>query len=279
MDSFEINKVLGGLLGTCFVVFSIGIVSDSLFASPAPEKPGFIIEATEPAEGGEAAAKPEAKPIAELLATADPKKGEAIFKKCQACHSGEKGGPNKVGPDLWSVVDRPVAEHEGFSYSAGMKEFSNGGKEHWTYDNLNHFLTSPKDFVKGTAMGFAGLKKDDERADLIAFLRTLSDNPVPLPKPEPAADKPAEGAAPAEGEKPAEGAAPAEDAKPAEGAKPEEAKPADSKPAEAAPAEDKPAEPAADKPAEGAAPAEGEKPAEGAAPAEDAKPIEPAPAQ
>jgi cytochrome c len=219
MDSFEINKLIGGLLGTVFVIFSVGIVSDSLFSSPAPEKPGFVIEAAEPAEGGAEAPAAKAVPIADLLAKADPKKGEAIFKKCQACHSGEKGGPNKVGPDLWSVVDRPVGEHEGFAYSAGMKEFSKGGSEKWTYDNLNHFLTSPKNFVKGTAMGFAGLKKDDERADLIAFLRTLSDSPVPLPapgaadagggdaKPADAAAKPAEGAAPAA--KPAEGAAPA----------------------------------------------------------------------
>jgi cytochrome c len=216
MDSFEINKLIGGLLGTVFVIFSVGIVSDSLFASPAPEKPGYVIEAAEPAEGGAEAPAAKAVPIADLLAKADPKKGEAIFKKCQACHSGEKGGPNKVGPDLWSVVDRPVGEHQGFAYSSGMKEFSKGGSEKWTYDNLNHFLTSPKNFVKGTAMGFAGLKKDDERADLIAFLRTLSDSPVPLPTPG-AADAGA-AAAPAADAKPAEGAAPA--AKPAEGAAP-----------------------------------------------------------
>ncbi|TIX11535.1 MAG: cytochrome c family protein, partial [Mesorhizobium sp.] len=141
MDSNEVNKLLAGLLGTVFVVFSVGIVSDALFASPAPEK------------------------------------------QCQACHSGEKGGPNKVGPDLWDIIDRPVAEHEGFAYSAGMKDFSKGGAEKWTYDNLNHFITSPKKFVKGTAMGFAGLPKDEDRANVIAYLRTLSDSPKPLPAP------------------------------------------------------------------------------------------------
>lgn len=230
MDSFEINKLIGGLLGTVFVIFSVGIVSDSLFSSPAPEKPGYVIEAAEPAEGGAEAPAAKAVPIADLLAKADPKKGEAIFKKCQACHSGEKGGPNKVGPDLWSVVDRPVGEHEGFAYSAGMKEFSKGGSEKWTYDNLNHFLTSPKNFVKGTAMGFAGLKKDDERADLIAFLRTLSDSPVPLPTPG-AADAGA-AAAPADAAKPADAAA-----KPAEGTAAPAAKPAEgTAPATPAPA-------------------------------------------
>jgi cytochrome c len=240
MDSFELNKLIGGLLGTVFVVFSVGLVSDALFASPSPEKPGFVIEAAEEPEGGGAAAGPaEPKPIAELLPTASVEKGAAIFKKCEACHSGEKGGPNKVGPDLWDIVDRPVAEHQGFSYSAGMKDFSKGGTEKWTYDHLYHFLISPKAFVKGTAMGFAGLKKDEDRADVIAYLRTLSDNPKPLPE---AAAPAADAGKAAEGEKPADGA------KPAEGEKP------------AAPADAKPAAPAdASKPA---APAEGEKPAE-----------------
>jgi cytochrome c len=224
MDSFEINKLIGGLLGTVFVVFSVGIISDALFASPTPEKPGFAIEATEePAEGGPAAPAAEAKPIADLLANANVEAGAAVFKKCQACHSGEKGGPNKVGPDLWDLIDRPIAEHAGFGYSAGMKEFSKDGAETWTYDNLNHFLTSPKKFVKGTAMSFSGLPKDEDRANVIAYLRTLSDSPKPLPAPGASADNaaaPAEGGAPA---KPAEGAAPAEGeapAKPAEGEAP-----------------------------------------------------------
>lgn len=228
MDSFEINKLIGGLLGTVFVVFSVGIVSDALFASPAPEKPGFAIEATEePAEGGPAAPASEAKPIADLLANANVEAGAAVFKKCQACHSGEKGGPNKVGPDLWDLIDRPVAEHGGFAYSAGMKDFSKGGAEKWTYENLNHFLLSPKKLVKGTAMGFAGLPKDEDRANVIAYLRTLSDSPKPLPAPGASAENaaaPAEGAAPA---KPAESAAPA---KPAEGAAPAAAAPAPAAP-------------------------------------------------
>ncbi len=231
MDSFEINKLIGGLLGTCFVVFSVGLVSNALYASPAPEKPGFIIEATEPAEGGAAAPVVAAKPIADLLVGASAEAGAAIFKKCQACHSGEKGGPNKVGPDLWDIVDRPVGEHEGFAYSAGMKEFSKGGTEKWTYDNINHFITSPKKFVKGTAMGFAGLPKDEDRANVIAYLRTLSDNPKPLPTPGASADAtaPAKPAAAAP-------AAPAAPAKPAAPAAAAPAAPAPAAPALAAPA-------------------------------------------
>jgi cytochrome c len=185
-----------------------GILSDFIFDSHAPEKPGFIIQAAEAGGEGEAGAPAAAAavPIATLLASADATRGEAVFKRCQACHTGEKGGANKVGPNLWDIVDRPVATHEGFSYSGPMKDFSQGGKEVWTFDHLNHFLTSPKGYIKGTAMGFAGDKKDNERADLIAYLRTLSDSPKPLP----AAD-----AAPAGGDKPADAAKPAEGAAPA----------------------------------------------------------------
>ncbi|MCQ1851768.1 c-type cytochrome [Neorhizobium galegae] len=180
----NVNMAAGALLATVFVMMSVSIASEGIFHSEVPEKAGFaIIAAEEPAAGEAAAPAAAAVPIAQLLVKADAKAGEATFKKCQSCHSGEKGGPNKVGPDLWGIVDRPVAEHEGFSYSAGMKDFSKAGAEHWTFDNLNHFLTAPKAFVKGTAMGFAGVKADAERANLIAYLRTLADSPVPLPDP------------------------------------------------------------------------------------------------
>ncbi|MEK1852590.1 MAG: cytochrome c family protein [Phyllobacterium sp.] len=223
MDSTPFNKYAMAFLATVFVVMTAGILSDYLFDSHAPEKPGYIIQAAEAAGEGEAgagAAPAAVTPIATLLASADATRGEAVFKRCQACHTGEKGGPNKVGPNLWDIVDRPIATHDGFSYSGPIKDFSKGGQEKWTYDHLNHFLTSPKGYIKGTAMGFAGDKKDNERADLIAYLRTLSDNPKPLPTADAApadAAKPAEGAAkPAQGAaKPAEGAAPAAPAAPA----------------------------------------------------------------
>ena len=228
MDSFELNKLIGAFLGVVFVMFSVSIVSDSIFAAHGPEKPGYIIEAVEEEAGGgeEEAAE---VPIATLLAAADPAAGEAVFKKCAACHTGDKGGANKVGPNLWGIVNRPVASHEGFSYSGAMQEFSQGGSVVWDYEHLSQFLKAPRSYVKGTAMAFAGIKKPEEEANLIAYLRTLSDNPPPLP------EAPAEeAAAPAEGgdAAPAEEAAPAAE-EPAAG----EAAPAEG---EAAPAEDAP---------------------------------------
>ncbi|HVT56172.1 MAG TPA: c-type cytochrome [Xanthobacteraceae bacterium] len=185
MDSFELNKIMGAILGTLLVLLSINIFAGGIFHVPKPAKPGFEIAVTETPAAGKAAAPAPEVPIEQLLASADVKKGETISKKCLACHSLQKGGPNKVGPDLWGIVGRPRAHHEGFNYSAAMK--AKGGN--WTIDDLNHFLTSPRSFIPGTAMAFAGLSKAKDRADLIAFLNTLSDNPKPLPKAAPAEQK------------------------------------------------------------------------------------------
>ena len=219
MDSFELNKIVGALLGTVFVVFSVTLVADALFAAHSPETPGYAIEAAEGNVGGPAEVE-ETVSIAALLQDADPAKGEAVFRKCQACHTPDKGGANKVGPNLWSVVNRPIASHEGFSFSSAMREFAGGGSQLWDYDHLNEFLLNPKGYIRGTAMAFAGLKKDPERADLIAYLRTLADSPAPLPE-APAAET--ESAAAAEGDaasagnaEPAAGAEPAGDAEPAD---------------------------------------------------------------
>ena len=255
MDSFEFNKIIGGLLGTVFVVFTLGIVSDAIFASPIPEKPGYAIEVAEDDQGGGDAGGGEAAetPIAALLASASPDAGAAVFKKCAACHTVDNGGANKAGPNLWDVVNRPVASHEGFAYSTAMKEFSQGGSVVWDYEHLSNFLHSPKGYIKGTAMGFAGLKKAEERANVIAYLRTLSDSPAPLPEANaaPAAEN---ASAPADAAPATEGAAAPAEAAPAEAA-PAEAAPAEAAPAgEAAPAEAAPAEAA---PAGEAAPAEG----------------------
>ena len=178
MDSFEMNKILGAVLGTALVVVALNIASGAIFTPEKPAKPGYNIVVPKAATGGQEAPAEKEPPVAQLLASADPKRGEDAAKVCQACHTFEKGGPAKIGPNLWGVVGRPRATMAGFDYSSGMK--SMGGT--WTVEDLNQFLAKPQAFVSGTKMTFGGLTRPQTRADVIAYLNTLSDNPAPLPK-------------------------------------------------------------------------------------------------
>lgn len=179
MDGFELNKIMGAVLGTCLFVLSVNIVAGAVFTGHAPEKPGFVVEVPEAGEGTKQAAAEDVAPIAVRLASADVAKGEAAAKKCAACHTFEKGAGNKVGPNLWNVFMNKHAHTEGFSYSAAMKSIEGP----WTAEDLDKFLASPRTAIKGTTMAFAGIRRAEERADVIAYLATLADDPKPLPKP------------------------------------------------------------------------------------------------
>lgn len=180
MDSFELNKAAGAVLMVLLLTMGVGIVSDVIFAPTIPNQPGYeiVVESAE-SDASTVEAVPETVPLSERLVAATVEGGEKAAKKCAACHTFDKGGANKVGPNLWGIVDRKPASHEGFSYSAAMVAFGESNPE-WTLEQLYAFLQNPKAHVPGTSMGFAGLKKSEERADMIVYMNSMSDSPVPL---------------------------------------------------------------------------------------------------
>jgi cytochrome c len=178
LDSFEMNKVLGAVLGTCLGVVALNIASGAVFAPGKLDKPGYEIDVPKSGPGpAQTPAQPEV-PLGQLLASADVSRGSDSAKKCAACHTFEKGGRALVGPPLWGVVGRAKAGVAGFNYSPGLKQA--GGN--WTIADLFNFVTNPKAMVPGTAMSFAGVSRAGERADLMAYLNSLADNPTPLNK-------------------------------------------------------------------------------------------------
>ncbi len=179
MDFYEVNKIAGGLLLAGVVTIFIGIFGNTLVpkhdGGHGAEPHGTEMAATTPAARSQPAGP---EPVAAMLAEADIARGQSITKKCTACHTFDEGGAAKQGPNLYNIVGADIAAREGFGYSDAMGELSG----EWTYANLNAFLFKPKGFVKGTKMTFVGLKKARDRADLIAYLRTLSASPRPLPE-------------------------------------------------------------------------------------------------
>jgi cytochrome c len=175
--SLEANKIAAAILVGGMLTLSTGLIANMIYGGH------------EGGEGGEKMAAPAAAPAAKqapiepvsgLLASADVAKGQESTKVCQSCHSFGKGEPAKVGPNLWGVVGGPTAHMEGFNYSDAIKKLNTT----WTYENLNHFLAGPKNFAPGTKMSFPGFPKVQDRANVIAWLRTQADSPIPLPTPD-----------------------------------------------------------------------------------------------
>jgi len=179
MDTMTFNKIAGAVLGSALLVMGLNIVADGVYHAEKPEKTAISIEVPEAEGHGKAAADEAPKvSLASLMASADAAKGEAVFKACKACHTAEDGGANKVGPNLYGIVDDTISGRDGFGYSDALKAKAS---EKWTFENLNAFLTKPKNFVPGTKMSYGGMKNDAKRANLLAYLRTLSASPVDLP--------------------------------------------------------------------------------------------------
>ena len=180
MSGLEVNKILAAIIMAILIVAIISVAGDLIVNIDNEKKQtAYIIDVPETdSDNSETVKKREIiEPISSLLVNASIEKGEKIFKKCGSCHNYQKGVANKVGPNLWNLINRPKASAKSFAYSKALVQL--GGE--WTYDEIAEFLYKPKEYVKGTKMNFAGLKKVEDIANLILFLREQSENPVPLP--------------------------------------------------------------------------------------------------
>lgn len=182
MDTFELNKILGAILGSLLFTMGLGFAAEILYAPDELEQQAYLVEVEEEeGDHGAAGEEEEAEPLSVVLAAGDAERGQRDAKKCAACHTFEEGGPNKIGPNLHGVIGRDKASVDGFSYSDAMQARAG---EPWSYEDLFAFLAAPKSWLPGTSMAFAGLKSPEDRGDVIAFLRSISPDAPPLPEPE-----------------------------------------------------------------------------------------------
>ncbi len=178
MDSFELNKIIGAILLVALLVIGLGKVSNLVFKVNKPEKAGYEVEVeTIQAKNLPEEEVKEEVDIASILSMGDLAHGEKVFKKCAACHSIKSGGGNKIGPALYNVVGRKVGILNDYKYSKALAEYG----KNWSFEELNGFLLKPKNWIKGTKMAYAGLRKEKDRGSVILYLNKYSDNPLPLP--------------------------------------------------------------------------------------------------
>ena len=173
------NKSIVSIFLAVILVIGINKITDSIFFVEKPEKSAYQVESlttvasttttTESTEAGDAS-------IMVMFASTSAAEGAKIFKKCAACHSISKGGGNKIGPALWGVIGRKAGAVADYKYS---KALSSHGKN-WSFDEMNGFLIKPKEWIKGTKMAFAGLKKPEDRAAVILYMNENSDSPLPI---------------------------------------------------------------------------------------------------
>ncbi len=179
MDGLELNKISAAVLLALLIGMVSSMVSDKMIAPQMLEKNVYIVEGleeTQPLAAVGVAVKAVIESIGPLLASADIERGKIIAKKCVQCHTFDKGGPNRVGPNLWGIVGKDVAKVANFAYSRAMSEL--GGE--WTFERLGRLLYKPRDLVRGTKMAFAGLLKAKDRADIVAYMNSMSDKPEAL---------------------------------------------------------------------------------------------------
>lgn len=184
MSSFEMNKVFAAVLVAGITAMFAGFIADKIVHPHMLETDAVAIEGG-PVAGGGARVEKKAEPILHLIATADVARGEKLSKACAACHSFDNGGPNKVGPNLWNVMGGPMAHLGNYEYSSALANFDGV----WGYVEMNQFLWKPKKYIPGTKMNYNGIKKPADRAAMIAWLRTLSPSPEPMPNAREIADE------------------------------------------------------------------------------------------
>ena len=175
------NKIIVSIVLAIILIFGINIIADTIFFVEKPEKSAYQV-ASVTSESGKTSSDTNlenssgSQNIMAIFASTSAAEGEKVFKKCTACHSIAKGGANKIGPALWGVLGRKAGSVPEYKYSKALVAH---GKS-WSFEEMNGFLIKPKDWIKGTKMSFAGLKKPEERAAVILYMNQSSDSPLPL---------------------------------------------------------------------------------------------------